>query len=301
MSSKQKQGQMVQQPVSRMSTQGQPVVTTVTATVSGPVCSNTMLSVMASASALLPTGSSTVVTTVSSAITSMAVAVQAENVPMPVCSDMGVNQLPGGNQGAEETIMPVPEDLVHGVTSAVGTPLVVATPSSAILYGQSSCGTTSSVTDAQTTITVTMLGHDLQTVSAGIQSSYLMARTNDSVVQSLLQHIQLHETSNAENVVLQQRIADLDTQAYQVQNLTAVYLKQEVKGSDIAVVTKAEHKVAKHKRKWSKKSMKKCHLVSFISSSSQSSAESNDSDSDGDTEALLSISSQSRQGAPKSG
>ena len=99
--------------------------------------------------------------------------------------------------------------------------------------------------------------------------------------------------------MLWQRIADLETQAYQVQNLTAVYQKQEAKNSDIAVVTEAEHKAAKHKRKHSKKSVKKSHLASFVSSSSQSSAESNDSDSDGDTEALLSTSSQSRWGAPK--
>ena len=49
MSSKQKQGQIVQKPVSRMSTQGQPPVTTVIATVSGPVSSNIVLSVTASA------------------------------------------------------------------------------------------------------------------------------------------------------------------------------------------------------------------------------------------------------------
>ena len=176
-------------PVSRMSTWSWPAETTVTATVSVPVSSNTMLSVMASTSALQPTSSSTVVTTVSSAITSTAVAVQVENVPMPVCSDMGVNQHPGGTQGAEETIVLVPEDLVSGVTSAVGTLLAVATPSSAILYGQSSCGTTSSVTNAQNTIMVTMLGDALQTVNVGMQGSHRMARTNDSFVQSLLQHI----------------------------------------------------------------------------------------------------------------
>ena len=199
MLSKQKQGQMVQKPVSRMSTQGRLAVTTVTATLSRPVSSNTVLSVMASASALPPTSSSTVVTTVSSAITSTAVTVQAENVSTPVCSDMGINQLPGGTQGAEETIMPMPEDMMSGVTSAVGTLSPVATPSSAILYGQSSCGTTSRMTDAQNTIMVTMLG---DAVNAGMQGSYGMARTNDSVVQSLLQHIQQLETSNAANVVL---------------------------------------------------------------------------------------------------
>ena len=60
----------------------------------------------------------------------------------------------------------------------------------------------------------------------------------------------------------------------------------------------AEHKAAECKRKWSKKSVKKSHLASPISSPSQLSAESGDSD--GDTEALLSTSSQSRWGAPNS-
>ena len=81
-------------------------------------------------------------------------------------------------------------------------------------------------------------------------------------------------------------MADLETQAYQVQNLTVVYQKQEAKSSDTAVVSKAEHKAVKCKRKWSMKLVKKSHLASFVSSSSQSSAESSDSDSDGDAEAL---------------
>ena len=104
---------------------------------------------------------------------------------------------------------------------------------------------------------------------------------------------------NAENVVLHQRIADLENQAYQAQSLAALYQKQEAMSSDIAVVADAEHKAAKHKRKRSKKSVKKsCHTSSVSSSSSLS---TEPSDSDGDTEALLSTSSQSRHGVPKSG
>ena len=126
-----------------------------------------------------------------------------------------------------------------------------------------------------------------------------MTRSNDSIIQSLLQCIQQLKSSNAENVVLHQRIADLEVPANQVQNLATAYQKQEAKSSDIAIVMDAEHKTAKHKRKWSKKSVKKSHLVPSVTSPSQSSAE--DSDSDEDIEALLSTSSQSRWGAPKSG
>ena len=92
-----------------MSTQGRPAVMTVTAAVSGPVSSNAMPSVTTGAS-MLPASSSTIVTTVSIVITSVAVAVQAENLPMPVCSEMGVSQLPNSAGGMEETITPVPED-----------------------------------------------------------------------------------------------------------------------------------------------------------------------------------------------
>ena len=230
---------------------GHPAVT-VTAAVSGPVSSSTVPSVMASASALLPTGLSTVVTTVSSAITSMTVAVQAENISMPVCSKIGVNQPPDSIHGMDETNTP-------------------------IIYGQSRCCTTSSVTVVQKMITVTMLGDALQAVNAGMQGSDAVTRTNDSVIQSLLQHIQ------------------------QLSHQMLKYQKQEAKSGDIAILRDAEHKTDKCNRKQSKKSVKKSHLVPSVSSPSKSSVESSDSDSDGDTEALLSTSSQSRQGAPKSG
>ena len=266
-------------------------MTTVTAAVSRPVSSNAMPSVVASASALPPPSSSTVVTTVSGAIMSMAVAVQAENLSMPVCSEMGASQPPNSMQGMEETITPVPEDFVGGVTSAAVS--TIATPSGAMIYGQSGCGTTPMLAYAQSSITVSMLGDALQTVNARMQGSDPVTRANDSVVQSLLQWIQQLETLNAENVMLWQRIADLETQAYQAQSLTAVYQKQEARGSDRAVVTGAQNQAAKCKRNWSKK-LKKSHLASFVSPYSQSSAESSDSDSDGDTEALLHTSSQSR-------
>ena len=184
MLNKQKQVQVVLRQDGRMSTQGQPAVTTVTAAVSGPVSSNAMASATASASVLPPMSSSTIVTTVSSAIASMAVAVQVENLPRSVCSEMGISQLPNSICGTEETITPVPEDFARGVTSVTGTLLEEAT-----LYGQSSGGPAFRLTDAQNTIMVTMLGDALQTVNVGMQGSYTISRTNYSVFQSLLQHI----------------------------------------------------------------------------------------------------------------
>ena len=186
---------------------------------------------------------------------------------------MGVNQPPDSIHGMEETITP-------------------------IIYGQSSCDTTSSVTDVQNRIMVTMLGDALQTVNAGMQDSDAVTRPNNSVIQSHLQNIQQLKSSNAEYVVLHQRIADLETQANQVQNLATAYQKQEAKSSDITTVMDAEHKTAKCKMKQSKKSVKKSCLVPSVSSPCQSSAESSDSDSDGNTEALLSTSSTSRWEAP---
>ena len=141
----------------------------------------------------------------------------------------------------------------------------------------------------------------MQTVNTGMQHSDPATRANDSIVQSLLQCIQQLKTSNAENVVLQQRIVDLETQAYQVQKLAAVYQKQETRSSDNTVEKDVVNESAKCKKKWSRKSGKKSHPALSVSSSSQLSAESSDSDSEGDTEALLSTSSQKRCGAPRSG
>ena len=70
----------------------------------------------------------------------------------------------------------------------------IATSSGTRIYGQSSCGTTSRLTDGQNSITATMLGDALQTVNARIQGSDPVTRTNDSVVQFLLQHIQQLES-----------------------------------------------------------------------------------------------------------
>ena len=227
---------------------------------------------------------------------SIAVAVQAENSPMSVCHEMGVNQPLNSIGITAETIIPVPEDLVRGVNSVAGAP-----PEVAILCNQCSCGTTSGGTDVQNSIMVTMPGDGQWTVNAGMQHSDSVARANDSVVQSLLQCIQQLESSNAENVVLHQRIVDLETQAYQVQNLSAVHQKQETRSSDNPVVTDAVNKSSKCKRRWLKKSGKKPHLASSVSLSSQSSADSSNSDSEGDTETLLSTSSQKRCGTPRSG
>ena len=119
-----------------------------------------------------------------------------------------------------------------------------------MLYIQSSHDTTSSWTNVQNPFTFTKLGDALQTMNARMLGSDAMTRTNDSVVQSLLQCIQQLELLNAENVVLHQRIAGLETQAHQVQNLASVYQKQDTKSSgDEAVVTDAEQKAAKCKKK----------------------------------------------------
>ena len=161
------------------------MVTTITTAIRGPVSSNAMLCVTASASASPPTSSSTVVTTVSSAITSIAVDDQAGNSPMPVCSEMGVNQPPNSIGGTAETITLVPEDLVRGVNSVAG-----AHPEVATFWNQRSCDTMSGGTDVQNSIMVAMLGEALQTMNAGMQHSDPATRANDSIVQSLLQHIQ---------------------------------------------------------------------------------------------------------------
>ena len=68
----------------------------------------------------------------------------------------------------------------------------------------------------QDPITVARLRDALQTVNAGRQHSDPGTRTDDSMVQSLLQHMQL-ESASAENVMLCQWVIDLETQAYQVQ------------------------------------------------------------------------------------
>ena len=80
-----------------------------------------------------------------------------------------------------------------------------------------------------------------------------------------------------------------------------MYQKQETRSGDNTVETDTVNELAKHKKKWSRKSGKKSCLALSVSSSSQLSAESSDSDSDGDTEALLSTSSQKRGRAPRSG
>ena len=122
-----------------------------------------------------------------------------------------------------------------------------------------------------------------------------------AVVQSLLQHIQQLESASAENVMLCQWVIDLETQAYQAQQLAAVHQKQETRSSDDPVEIGAMNGSAKHKKKWPGKSGKKSCFAMDVSSSSQSSVETSDSDSEGDTEALLSMSSQKRCRAPRLG
>ena len=128
----------------------------------------------------------------------MAVAIQAENVPMPVCSEIGVNQLLSSAQGTEKMITTVSENFVRGLT-------IVAkrTPSSSCSFEcsfiwQSSHRSTSILTDISSIIMVTMLGDTLHSVNARMLGSDAMTRTNDSVVQSLLKCIQQLESPNVE-------------------------------------------------------------------------------------------------------
>ena len=79
-------------------------MTTVTAAIRGPVSSNVAPRMTASGRTPPPMSSSTVVTTLSSAITSMAMAVQAEHSLSTVCSEVGTSQLMNGIGSTAETI-----------------------------------------------------------------------------------------------------------------------------------------------------------------------------------------------------
>ena len=150
-------------------------MTTVTATIRGPVSSNVTPWMTAGMRTPPPMSSSTVVTTLSSAITSMAMAVQAEHSLRTVCSEMGASQLMNGIGGTAETITLVPEDLVRGADRVAG-----ALPEVAVLRNQGSCGTTPGGTEVWDSIMVAMLGDALQTVNAGRQHSDPATRTDDS-------------------------------------------------------------------------------------------------------------------------
>ena len=112
-------------------------MTTVTAAIRGPVSSSVTPQMTTSIRAPPSTSSSTVVTTLSSAITSMAMAVQAEHSLSTVCSEMGASQLMNGIWGTAEMISPVPGDLVSSADRVAG-----ALPEVAVLRNQGSCGTT---------------------------------------------------------------------------------------------------------------------------------------------------------------
>ena len=56
-----------------------------------------------------------------------------------------------------------------------------------------------------------------------------MEGMTSEAVQSLIPWVQQLEASSAENVVLHQRIADLETQAHQYQNLVVAHQKLEAK------------------------------------------------------------------------
>ena len=102
-------------------------------------------------------------------------------------------------------------------------------------------------------------------------------------------------------VMLHQQVMDLETQAYQAQQLVAVHQKQETRSRDDPVEIGAMTGAAKCKRKQPGKSGKKSRFAVDVTSSSQSSGETSNSDSEGDTEALVSTSSQKRCWAPRSG
>ena len=95
-------------------------MTTVTAAIRGPMSSSVTPQITTSMGAPPPMSSSTVVTTLSSAITSMAMAVQAEHPLSTVCSEMGASPLMNGIGGTAKTITPVPEDLVSGADRVAG-------------------------------------------------------------------------------------------------------------------------------------------------------------------------------------
>ena len=105
-----------------------------------------------------------------------------------------------GIGGTAETITPVPEDLVSGADRVAG-----ALPEEAVLRNQGSCGPTPGGTEVQESIMVAMLGDALQTVNAGRQHSDPATRADDSMVQSLLQHIQQLKSASTENVMLHNR------------------------------------------------------------------------------------------------
>ena len=134
---RQKQVQAEWKPVGRRPAQGRPAVTTVTATIRGPVSSSVAPQMTTSMGTPPPMSSSTVVTTLSSVITSMAMAVQAEHSLSTVYSEMGPSQLMNGIGGTAETITLVPEDLISGTDWVAG-----ALPELAVLRNQGSRGTT---------------------------------------------------------------------------------------------------------------------------------------------------------------
>ena len=136
----------------------------------------------------------------------MAMAVQAEHSLSTVCSEMGASRSMNGIGGTAETITLVPEDLVSGVDRVAG-----ALPEVAVLRKQGSCGTTPGGTEGWDSIMVAMLWDTLQTMNAGRQHSDPATRTDDSMVQSLLQHIQQLESASAENVMLHQWVINLET------------------------------------------------------------------------------------------
>ena len=90
--------------------------------------------------------------------------------------------------------------------------------------GQNGGSSASSWTDLQNTIAVHMLWDAMQTINAKGQNCSIgneIEGMTSEVVQSLLLWVQQLKASSAENVVLYQRIADLEIQVYQYQYLVA--------------------------------------------------------------------------------
>ena len=124
--------------------------------------------------------------------------------------------------------------------------------------GWNGSSSASSWTDLWNTGTVDMLGDALQTINARGQNCSIghgMEVMTGEAVQSLHLWVQQLQASSAENVVLCQRMADLEKQAHQYQSRAVAYQKLEAQNN--GAVNNAEvMKPGNHNSKWSHKAAK---------------------------------------------
>ena len=130
-----------------------------------------------------------------------------------------------------DTITPVPDYLVANISGAAlphGNPVI----KNVWTDGWNSGSSASSWTNLQKTLTVDMPGNALQTINTRGQNCSIgngMEGMTSEAVQSLLLWVQQLEASSAANVVLWQRIGDLEMQVHQCQSLAVAYQKTESK------------------------------------------------------------------------